>query len=55
MFSSSNKMDPGQVELKDLTLIEQQLICRNAQSMAMHLLNHGGIGSSVTVSHFPKK
>lgn len=44
MFSSDNNMDPGPLpsELKDLTFIEQQLICR----ISLCIVVHCGIASS---------
>ena len=48
MFSVENKMDPGPVqnELKDLSLTEQQLICRVIPATHSHMLKHGGITTS---------
>ena len=43
MFSNENNMNPGPVpdELKDLS-IEQQLICRIAPAIHVHMVKHGG-------------
>ena len=48
MFSASNNMDPGPVppELTDLTVVEEQLICRIAPTMSIHLLKHGGMAAN---------
>lgn len=48
MLSSENNMNPGKVPnvLSDLSIVEQQLICRIAPCINVHLLKHGGIGSS---------
>ena len=43
MFSVENKMDPGPVpdELKNLSITEQQLICRVSPAILIHMLKHG--------------
>ena len=53
MFSKENQMDPGVVppELEGLTVVEQQLICKIAPAIQLHMLKHGGVaakGHSVT-------
>lgn len=57
MFSAENNMDPGEVplELSNLTVIEQQLICRIAPCINVHMLNHGGIASSGHCVTFPQE
>ena len=56
MFSSQNNMDPLPVppELQNLTLIEQQLICRIAPVMHIHMLKHGGIAANGHCVTFPQ-
>ncbi|KAK3104656.1 hypothetical protein FSP39_007268 [Pinctada imbricata] len=56
MFSDQNNMNPGKLpqELNDLTIIEQQLICRISPCINVHLLKHGGIGSSGHCVTFPQ-
>ena len=41
-------MDPGDVpsQLKGLTIIEQQLICRISPAINVHMLQHGGIAAN---------
>ena len=48
MFSNENNMDPGPVpaELKDLSIIAQQSICRIAPAIHAHMLKHWGIAAS---------
>jgi hypothetical protein len=48
LYSEDNNMDPkpSPPEMSDLTVIEQQLISRISPCINVHLLNHGGIGSS---------
>ena len=48
MFSSENNMDPKELpdELKNLTVVEQQLLCRISPCINIHMLKHGGIASS---------
>lgn len=57
MYSKENNMDPGKVpeELKDLTIIEQQLISRISPCINVHMLNHGGIASSGQCVTFPQE
>lgn len=57
MYSKENNMDPGKVpeELKDLTIIEQQLISRISPCINVHMLNHGGIASSGHCVTFPQE
>ena len=56
MFSNENYMDPGEVpaELIGLSVVEQQLICRIAPAIHVHLLKHGGIASSGHCVTFPQ-
>ena len=56
MFSTENNMTPGNIptELQDLSLIEQQLISRISPCINVHLLKHGGIGSSGHCVTFPQ-
>jgi hypothetical protein len=48
MFSEENKMNPGVVppELQELTVVEQQLICKIAPAIQLHMLKHGGIAAN---------
>ncbi len=48
MFSDENNMNPGSqpVELGSLTMVEEQLICRLAPAMSVHLMKHGGMSAS---------
>ena len=56
MFSVENKIDPGPVpdELKNLSLTEQQLICRVSPAIHIHMLKHGGMASSGHCVTFPQ-
>lgn len=56
MFSHENNMDPGPVptELQDLSITEQQLICRIAPAIHVHMLKHGGIAASGHCVTFPQ-
>ena len=56
MFSSENNMNPGPVpdELKNLSMIEQQLISRISPCINVHLLKHGGLASSGHCVTFPQ-
>lgn len=56
MFSHENNMDPGLVptELQDLSITEQQLICRIAPAIHVHMLKHGGIAASGHCVTFPQ-
>ena len=56
MFSKENLMDPGYMpeELKDLTLVEQQLICRLAPAISLHMLKHGGLAAKGHCVTFPQ-
>ena len=47
MFSNENRMDPGVVppELDGLTVVEQQLICKIAPAIQLHMLKHGGVAA----------
>ena len=55
MFSNENNMNPGPVpdELKDIS-IEQQLICRIAPAIHVHMLKHGGIAANGHCVTFPQ-
>lgn len=57
MFSSENNRNAGEVpnELSDFFIVEQQLICRIAPCINVHLLKHGGIGSSGHCVTFPQE
>lgn len=57
MFSSENNMSPGKVpnEFSDLSIVEQQLFCRIAPCINVHLIKHGGIGSSGHCVTFPQE
>jgi hypothetical protein len=48
MFSSENNMDPGKMpnELKNLSIVEQQLIARISPCINVHMLKHGGIAAN---------
>ena len=54
-FSTENNMNPGILpkELSNLSILEQQLICRISPCINIHLLKHGGIGSSGHCVTFP--
>ena len=56
MFSDKNLMNPGVLpdELKNLSIIEQQLISRISPCMNIHMLKHGGIASSGHCVTFPQ-
>lgn len=56
MFSKENNMDPGVLpdELKSLTLVEQQLICKISPCINVHMLNHGGIAANGHCVSFPQ-
>ncbi|XP_053389337.1 uncharacterized protein LOC128552332 [Mercenaria mercenaria] len=56
MFSNKNFMDPLEVpeELRNLTLIEQQLISRISPIINVHLLKHGGIAANGHCVTFPQ-
>ena len=55
-FSTENNMNPGILpkELSNLSILEQQLICRISPCINVHLLKHGGIGSSGHCVTFPQ-
>jgi hypothetical protein len=57
LYSEDNNMDPkpSPPEMSDLTVIEQQLISRISPCINVHLLNHGGIGSSGYCGTFPQE
>lgn len=46
---------PQPCELKDLTTIEQQLLCRISHYINIHLLRHGGIASRGHCVTFPQE
>lgn len=56
MFSAANNMDPGEVpvQLANLTIIEQQLICRLSPAIQVHMLKHGGIAANGHCVTFPQ-
>jgi hypothetical protein len=56
-FSEDNNMNPkpSPPEMSGLIVIEQQLISRISQCINVHLLNHGGIGSSGHCVTFPQE
>ena len=57
MFSEENCMDPGNVptELQDMTVVEQQLICRISPAIQLHMLKHGGLASKGHCVTFPQE
>ena len=57
MFSEENMMNPRKLppELKDLTVVEQQLISKISPCINVHLLKHGGIGSTGHCVTFPQE
>ena len=57
LFSFQNIMDPQSVppELSDLSIIEQQLICRISPCINIHMLKHGGIASAGHCVTFPQE
>ena len=57
MFSNENNMDPKALpfELRDLSVIEQQLICRIAPCINIHMLKHGGISANGHCVTFPQE
>jgi hypothetical protein len=57
MFSKENNMDPGVVppELKDLTIVEQQLISRISPCINLHMLKHGGLAANGHCGAFPQE
>ncbi len=56
MFSSENNMDPGPVPpiMSNLTLVEQQLVCRISPAIQVHMLKHGGIAANGHCVTFPQ-
>ena len=44
MFSADHSMDPGDVpdQMANLTVVEEQLVCRLAPAIPVHMLKHGG-------------
>lgn len=56
LFSFQNNMDPQIVpdELCDLSITEQQLICRISPSINVHMLKHGGIAANGHCVTFPQ-
>ncbi|CAG2208487.1 unnamed protein product [Mytilus edulis] len=57
LFSAENNMDPKHIpsELADLTVVEQQLICRISPCINIHMLGHGGIASGGHCVTFPQE
>ena len=57
LYSEDNNMDPkpSPPAISDLTVIERQLISRISPCINVHLLNHGGIGSSGHCVTFPQE
>ena len=57
LFSEENFMDPGPVpeELQNLSITEQQLICRISPAINVHLLKHGGIAAKGHCVTFPQE
>ena len=57
MFSKENNMDPGVVppELKDSTIVEQQLISRISPCINLHMLKHGGLAANGNCVAFPQE
>ena len=57
MFSSENNMDPGKMpnELKNLSIVEQQLIARISPCINVHMLKHGGIAANGHCVAFPQE
>ena len=57
MFSAENNMDPKPLpcQLQDLSIIEQQLICRISPCINIHMLKHGGISSNGHCVTFPQE
>ena len=53
MFSKENNMDPP--ELKDLTIVEQQLISRISLCINLHMLKHGGLAAYGNCVAFPQE
>ena len=56
MFSVENNMDPGEVpdQLANLTVVEQQLICRLFPAIQVHMLKHWGIAANGHCVTFPQ-
>ena len=57
LFSVENNMSPGNVPpaLEELSIVEQQLICRISPCINIHMLKHGGIASSGHCVTFPQE
>ena len=57
MFSSENNMNPQPVpnELRDLSEVEQQLICRISPCINIQFLKHGGISANGHCVTFPQE
>ena len=57
MYSAENHMDPGKVpaELQDMTVVEQQLICKIAPAIQLHMLKHGGLAARGHCVTFPQE
>ena len=56
LFSNENNMNPKHMPdpLTDLSMIEQQLICKISPCINVHMLKHGGIASSGHCVTFPQ-
>ena len=56
IFSAQNFMDPRKVpkQLEDLSIVEQQLICRLSPAINVHMLKHGGVGANGHCVTFPQ-
>ena len=50
-------MDPGIMpeELKEMSMVEQQLICKIAPAISIHMLKHGGLASKGHCVTFPQE
>ena len=57
LFSKENNMHPFDIPacLSDLSIIEQQLICRISPCINVHMLKHGGVASSGHCVTFPQE
>ena len=57
MYSAANFMDPGTVppELQDMSVVEQQLICKIAPAIQLHMLKHGGLAAKGHCVTFPQE
>ena len=57
IFSAENNMDlkPLPAEFQELSIVEQQLICRIAPCINIHMLKHGGISANGHCVTFPQE